>query len=290
MQLISRWLVPILVLSLAFSAHAQVKIACVGNSITYYPPSYTDVLQSLLGSGYTVQNKGAPGTTLLRRVDGPYWNTGLFASLFSEKPDIITIKLGTNDSKNENWSTHSVEFSGDYNAMIDTLLTITPTPKIWLVLCLPAYNNGFGINGDIIHNQIVPAIQSVAASRNLPVIDCHAPLLNHPELVKDGVHPNEIGADSIAHIFYRALTCGQTGPKQPLAHAGSPTNLQPVLSSGQTVRINGQSGILAQSSSCALYSLMGTRIGVYPVARGTIVMPHPYARRPGVLLVLSKQE
>jgi acyl-CoA thioesterase I len=188
-------------------AQALTTLACVGNSITAGTsgPSYVPILQTLLGSGYSVQNNGLGGTTLLRHGDAPYWTTTQFQNVFAQKPALITIKLGTNDSKSQNWNAHRAEFAGDLNALIDTFLTISPKPQIWLVLCAPSWPNGYGINGDTIDKDIVPIIRSVATQRNLPFIDCHTPFLNHSEFFIDGVHPNAAGADSIAHIFYHAI-------------------------------------------------------------------------------------
>jgi lysophospholipase L1-like esterase len=193
----------IVVLSLSCLSFAQTKIACVGNSIT--AGAYPGKLQALLGSGYQVSGEGVGGTTLLRQGDSPYWNTGAFQDVFRIKPNIITIKLGTNDSKSFNWGPYHSSFAADYNAMIDTFLTISPKPQIWLVLCTPSFTYGSGINGDTIDKDIVPIIRSVAAQQGLPIIDCHTPLFNHPECFGDGIHPTDAGADSIAHIFYRTL-------------------------------------------------------------------------------------
>lgn|GEM_PF-2651663 len=182
---------------------AQVKIVCVGNSIT--AGAYPQKLQSLLGTGFTVYGKGVSSTTMLKNGDYPYWKTAEFQDIFRIKPNIITIKLGTNDSKASNWERHHASFQVDYNAMIDTFLTIIPKPQIWVVLNTPSFTNGFGINADTINNSIVPIEKLIAAQRNLPVIDCNTPLRGHSEYFYDGVHPNEAGFDSIAQIFYRNL-------------------------------------------------------------------------------------
>jgi lysophospholipase L1-like esterase len=259
MKLFDSFLMIILVTAL--SASSQIKIACVGNSITENS-GYTDKLQALLGSGYTVTNYGASGSTLLRHGDMPYYGGGKFSSVFAQKPDIITIKLGTNDSKSQNWSTHGSEFTADYNAMIDTFLTITPRPQVWLVLCMPAWYNGFGINGDIIHQQIVPQIQAIATARSLPVIDCHYPLVNVTEAdivnPMDGVHPNSAGADSLARFFYRALTGGQTR-MQEMAVAR-----QPYSRNAYTVCANRYvfSNADGQWGTGRVYSLKGTELGL----------------------------
>ena len=72
-----------LVLSIPTFSFAQkklIRIACVGNSITYGSGivprdknSFPAQLQSMLGSGYRVMNFGVTGRTLLREDNHPYW-------------------------------------------------------------------------------------------------------------------------------------------------------------------------------------------------------------------------
>ena len=58
-------------------ARKRVKVACVGNSITYGigvsdpdKESYPARLQQMLGEGYTVERFGKPGATLLNKGHG----------------------------------------------------------------------------------------------------------------------------------------------------------------------------------------------------------------------------
>ena len=55
------------------AAFSQIKIACVGNSITEnwaldQNDKYPSILQRLLGDGYTVRNYGIGGRTMLKSV------------------------------------------------------------------------------------------------------------------------------------------------------------------------------------------------------------------------------
>ena len=61
------------------SAQQRIKVACVGNSITYgtglsdrATQSYPVKLQKLLGERYEVENFGKPGATLLNQGHRPY--------------------------------------------------------------------------------------------------------------------------------------------------------------------------------------------------------------------------
>ena len=129
--------------------------------------------------------------------------------MFKFKPNVITIKLGTNDSKPQNWDAHKDEFVPDLRWMIDTLSTITPRPRIILCTPIPAWKladgpESFGIRGAVIKDEIIPKIRQVAQEKGLAVIDLHTPFLPYQRFAADGVHPNAEGLDTLAHILYRA--------------------------------------------------------------------------------------
>jgi acyl-CoA thioesterase-1 len=218
---------------------AQKKVACIGNSITFgyglnnSTPTYPQQLQKLLGSGYTVENDGISGTTMLKKGDNPYWVNGRLSQVFALKPDIVIIKLGTNDTKPQNWNTHSGEFKTDYLAMVDTLAKMTSKPKIYVVLPVPVFKNSvgasWGIRDSIVQLEI-PIIKQVASERGLSVIDCYNPLLKFPQFFStDGVHPDGTGADTIAHIVYRAITSTRniTAYSVPAAHSQIQMQINP---------------------------------------------------------------
>src|SRR5690606_5852790 len=98
------------------------------------------------------------------------------------------IKLGTNDTKSQNWDRFGNEFEKDLNALIDTLNTLSTKPRIWLVAPIPIFQNTFGIRSNILTAQIIPIVKKVAAERNLELIDANTPMLNQTDLYTDGVH------------------------------------------------------------------------------------------------------
>ncbi len=199
-------------LSLAMSAAAQViKVACIGDSITegagVDTPSanaYPVVLGRLLGTNYQTRNFGVSGTTMLKKGDSPYWNTSQYTSATTYAPDIVTIKLGTNDSKPQNWKFKD-QFAGDLRAMIDHFANLPSHPKIFLCLPVPAYAINFEINPAIIKNEIIPLIHQVARERGLPVVDLYTALSGRPELFPDNIHPTAHGAAIIAKTLHGAL-------------------------------------------------------------------------------------
>jgi acyl-CoA thioesterase-1 len=196
---------------------APIRLACIGNSITQGTVAgvkpYAVKLQSLLGAGYKVQNDGVSGCTLLKKGDKPYWTKGKLDSVFAFKPDIVTIKLGTNDSKDVNWK-YKNDFVKDYKALVDTLGRISPKPKIYLCLPVPAWPvNGvdsYNVHGTLVENEVVPRIDSVAKARGLAVIDLHNPMKDMQSHFADGVHPDQAGQDKIAQLMYAALTASSS--------------------------------------------------------------------------------
>jgi lysophospholipase L1-like esterase len=194
------------------TAWSQTKLACIGNSITqgdsvvgHNIGCYPDTLRKLLGSNYVLENDGVSSTTAIRQGSYPYWTKGKLANVFAFKPNWITIKLGTNDSKPDFWSLYSGQYKKDYLALIDTLNTLSTKPKIWLVLPCPCWRTETNRPNDANLLSIITIVKQIATERSLPIIDVRTPLLNFQAYFKDGIHPNTQGADTIAHVFYRTL-------------------------------------------------------------------------------------
>lgn len=188
------------------SAWAQVKVACVGDSITagyaLQNPgveSYPAQLQVLLGSGYNVGNFGLSGATVQKRSDYTYWNSWAYRGSLQFKPDIVVIMLGTNDSKPWNWN--AVKFDADYRALIAKYKGLSTQPRVYICLPPPVFTpNPFGTAFDpaFVQNTLVPAVRAVATATGVTMIDNNTPLLDEPGLFSDGVHPTTQGAGVIA--------------------------------------------------------------------------------------------
>jgi hypothetical protein len=125
--------------------------------------------------------------------------------VFTNKPDIITIELGTNDA---NKAFNRTTFTRDYNHLIDTFLTISSHPRIYIVLPPPIVTPPQGYLNDTVGKAIVPVLQSIASQRGLSIIDLNTPFVGHTGWTTDGIHPNNAGNDTIAHIFYSVLSGG----------------------------------------------------------------------------------
>lgn len=175
------------------------KIACVGDSITYgtgladrHTESYPAQLGQQLSFNYEVENYGISGSTMLKDGDKPYWNQWAFGGTKSYLPDIIIIKLGTNDSKPWNWDSKA-NYIPNYRSMIDEFKAVSSAPTILVALPCPTYSSNFSINGSVIMNEMLPMLKQMIADDNLMHIDFFEAMSNKPQYFPDGIHPNAAG-------------------------------------------------------------------------------------------------
>lgn len=187
----------------AAAAATPVRVACVGDSITYgyllkHPAteSYPADLGRILGSGYQVGNFGVSATTILKDGDYTYWKRPAFAAAGRFEPNIVVIMLGTNDSKPYNWA-RRVGLARDAAAMIEHFQDLSSKPKVYVCLAVPVFKNRYGINEA--HLEKIRAIwREVAAEHQAAVIDARTPFLGKESLFCDGVHPTVEGAKLLA--------------------------------------------------------------------------------------------
>ena len=189
-----------------------VRVACIGNSITFGAgirnrsrDSYPSVLARMLGDNYWVKNFGVSARTMLNKGDHPYMNEPAYKNALAFNPNIVVIKLGTNDSKSFNWK-YKADFMKDAQTMIDAFKGLPSQPKIYLCYPSKAYLTGDGINDDIISKEVIPMIKKLAKKNGLSVIDLHTAMDGMPELFPDRIHPNEKGAQVMAKAVYQSIS------------------------------------------------------------------------------------
>lgn len=199
------------VLATSCTADDKTRVACVGDSITYGAAienreknCYPTVLQTLLGDKYEVRNFGANGATLTKRSDVPYVKTTAFAEAKKFNPHIVIIKLGSNDTKPQNWK-HIADFVADYKALVTEFQALDSRPKVYICYPAPVYKDAFDIDGSFVE-ELKPKIDAIAKELALPVIDLSTALSGKKEMFPDGVHPDAAGAKVIAETVYKALT------------------------------------------------------------------------------------
>ena len=188
----------------------SIRVACVGDSITQGAKlakgmTYPEQLQKMLGSAWTVKNFGKSGRTLLKQGDFPYWNESIYQDALQFAPDVVIIKLGTNDTKPQNWK-HIADFKNDYRALVESFRSLPGKPHIDICTPCPVVGSGaFTINNAGVVEE-VGWVKELAAELNVGLVDMNAAFAGKSELLPDKVHPNAEGATLMARTVYSALT------------------------------------------------------------------------------------
>ncbi|MBT7981628.1 MAG: sialate O-acetylesterase [Akkermansiaceae bacterium] len=197
-----------------FSVNAfseTIKVACVGDSITYGAGikdrknmNYPVQLGKLLGPKYEVKNFGNSGSTMLKKGDKPFWKQREYKASLDFNPNIVVIKLGTNDTKPQNWK-HGAEYSDDYKSMISAFAELSSKPKIYICLPVPVVKTRWGITDAIVNKDIIPALKKLSAQTKCEIIDLNSPFKGKHQLIPDHVHPNGAGATIIAKTVWNSI-------------------------------------------------------------------------------------
>ncbi len=197
--------------------HAQpkpIRVACVGNSITFGAGVSSDLaypaqLGKLLGAHYDVKNFGVSARTLLKKGDYPYWKDPAFVDAKDFQPQIVIIKLGTNDTKPQNW-VYKNEFYSDYIDLINEFRKGKIKPQIFISRPCPVYQTAWGIRDSIL-KLLIPIIDSVKETAKTDFIDFNTPMLDHAAWFPDGVHPNAPGYAFMAQVAKDAILNSAAG-------------------------------------------------------------------------------
>lgn len=239
-------------------AAQPVRVACVGNSITYGTGiadrehfSYPVQLQQMLGNGYVVGNFGKPGATLLYKGHRPYVEQPEFKEALRFKGDIAVIHLGINDTDPRNWPNYRDEFVKDYLSIMDSLRAANPKVRFILARMTPIADRHprFQSGTKQWHDEIQTAIETVARVSGAELIDFHEPLYPYPNLLPDAIHPNPEGAGILAKTVYGGITGNYGGLSMSSLYADYmvlqrdvPLDIHGTANTGEkiTVEIGGQ--------------------------------------------------
>jgi acyl-CoA thioesterase-1 len=241
----------------SISAQTDIKVACIGNSITIGAGTIPFPLQldAILGNGWNVGNFGVSGRTLLKHGDFPYWNEQFFTDALNFQPDKVIIMLGTNDSKPYNW-VYGDEFYADYLSMVDTFANLDSHPEIWVCHPLKAFSGVYDITDSVIFYGIIPLVDSVAAHRNVKVIDFYGLTQDKPKYYSDGVHPTSTGNNYLAEILFNEMVDSNMLVvhdknvllNRPVTTDNASNNTQDLLVDGDYANIWRTSGIPASAT------------------------------------------
>lgn len=185
-----------------------VRVACVGNSITDGSGidmaevfGYPAQLGRKLGKGYAVRNFGVGARTMSQRGDHPYQKELAWRDCLAWQPNVVVIKLGTNDSKTENWRYAKDDYVSSLGQMVDSLNALPSKPRIILATPIPAFRDIWTISDSTIREGIIPYIEKFAKKHKLEVVDLHSLFKDDGKMMQqDGIHPNDKGAGQLAEI------------------------------------------------------------------------------------------
>ena len=202
----------LLCLVVGIECYAQkIKVACVGNSITYGAfvinrdkNNYPAQLQAYLGDKYEVKNFGVSATTALYKGLYPYVDTEKYRESLEYNPDIVIIKLGTNDANERNDAYRST-FPKDYRRLVDEYLNLPSHPQV--ILLTPVHCFLPSNQDEVIKAEIIPVIEQTAYERNLDIVNLHNLFGDEwiEFLMPDKLHPSNIGAGMLAQKIYQYI-------------------------------------------------------------------------------------
>lgn len=254
-----------LLISFSSAAVAQIKVACVGNSVTYgyklddpKTESYPSQLQEMLGDGYEVGNFGRSGATLLFNGHNPYVKTQEFVEAKKFEADIVVIHLGLNDTDPRNWPTYKDEFAMDYSNLIDSLTQHNSDCRVIIARMSPIFDRHarFESSTRDWYYEVQREIENVAKYRGVELIDFQELLQSYPTMMPDALHPDKEGAGLLAKRVYSAVTGDFGGLQMPITYSDNM-----ILQRGESLKIRGVANA-NQSVKVTLGSkVLQTRVG-----------------------------
>ena len=218
-----------LVLFAALTAHSSdaIKVACIGDSITYglgladrakesYPAQLQKLLDELGPEKYEVRNFGNSGRGIY--LDSMRGNEKRGFRYMPEhkaalewKPDIVICNLGINDNgeyiKEYTGGRKRGQFEGDYLALLDDYRKANSNAKfyIWTKLSPLAEGQKFYRSPEPFLMQA--DLEAVAKKMDAVGLDMQEPLREKKDEIfaRDKIHPNAEGAKIIAETTFEAV-------------------------------------------------------------------------------------
>jgi hypothetical protein len=213
----------------AFSAHAQIKIACIGEQTTHSfhrvnDPEYPLFLGQLLDQDFKAATNEAPMGGGFIYGGGTHYRIGNFAHpqgtildhdqtdpksyLRSDElklmeqfqPDIIVFgPFGDHEALSKVSMDH---FKTNLVTLLDRIGSFDSKPLIYVALPLPRG----GLDEDATYRRMRVEMLQVAGERKLPVIDLWTSFLGQTNYFKDATHMTEPGRRQLAKVVKDAIT------------------------------------------------------------------------------------
>ena len=154
----------------------KIKVACVGDSLTaghvWQSEAYPVYLGNYLGSKFEIGNFGENGTSITGYGGNSikYITRSVYTQSIQFNPDVIVFCLGTNDGTD--WEHAAATFERDYHTLVDSYLSNFPNSQ-WVFMVSPPCKtpNTYGIQNEVMREQINPVQRAIAEEYGFPMID-----------------------------------------------------------------------------------------------------------------------
>ncbi len=200
----------LLLLSLSSFSQEPIRVACVGDSITYgdkiffrFFRSYPAVLQKISNGRLKTGNFGVNGTTAIELQGRAWTGTDACRDALLFRPDVVVIMLGINDLF---FPDRYPQYPDALRKIVKRFQALASSPRLFVCTLTPlAPAETQSEANQIIRTVFNPAIRQVAAETGANVIDLHAIFPATRDSLPDGIHPSPAGAALIAKTIFQAL-------------------------------------------------------------------------------------
>lgn len=219
-------------LELANTSSRTVKVACVGDEITYgdgatdtavksYPAQLQKMLDARFGAGkFEVTNYATSIESYVAEFErsnagsNRYCYTDEYRKMRKDKPDIVIMMLGTNDIAYLTDGPTCEEYKDAYVELINDIKELSSSPLVFV--CTPivrytAYSTSLAM--EVLRNATVAAANEAKAY----VIDTYSiteEYFSSALYETDGKHPNDAGYTELAEIIMGGIADGYVDYKQ----------------------------------------------------------------------------
>lgn len=180
----------------------KIKIAFAGDSVTWGAGTtnrdtegYVGLTAAAMADDYIVGNFAVSGTSALYSAVSPWVDTPEYQRALEFKPDVLYIKFGANDIKNENWDIGKGNFKSDYLKIVDSFKAVNPNLKV--IVGIPMRIQKANVYGTrdprLLEEEAFPIIYEIASEIADVTVNMFDPLKDHPEMFPDFLHPNAEG-------------------------------------------------------------------------------------------------
>lgn len=111
--------------------------------------------------------------------------------------------IGSNDSRAAYWNKE--QFIKEYRDFVKCYIKLPSQPDVFIVAPPHVPTSRFGLNNEVIRDEIQQIVEDVAAELGVHFINLYPVTEGHPEYYSDGLHLTPLGNRVIAKAIFSAL-------------------------------------------------------------------------------------